>query len=520
MSYEDPNNGVPSGGDPQNETVDEILAGILNQDGSFNPEFGELLQKYLGEDASHVSSLRGIDLSDRADEPRYRQRVEYEDPSVRNPYDAAYARSMDRRIEEKMPEDVRYMYSEAAASAQRPEFTSNGGVRYPAMGVGASEERVVYDAEWEERAKQEAARLRRVREDRMLRGDSTYVRSFVTNGRPMRGAGRSPYIDPLSADEDFDDPYRNDRIRQEGRQSFFLEGPPAAKERNRAARQRNAEGPGGRTEYRKGYGGARRVDEDGFESFSEEEPEALPPRPEWLQPEEASPDGRRRRSAQRRGQKTQMTSTLREDYDRMSILREGEGGRPLRQAQTQPETLTQPPRLRKPHAEKAEESAKPEKPEKKQPVDPEELSQAEKKTQGLRSTVAEIVDKYDKRTEEEQAKREAHRQAREAFLNNLPPEIAAALKEENSVSALRESYDDFSGAHPSGDASQGDSLRAFAASHQEKEPEDAGGEETPSGEETPQDEPPREREPQDESPSDDAPQGKRPQDYSIYLDQI
>ena len=39
------------------------------------------------------------------------------------------------------------VYSAAASQAQRPEFTANGGVRYPSMGVGDSEERVVYDAE-------------------------------------------------------------------------------------------------------------------------------------------------------------------------------------------------------------------------------------------------------------------------------------------------------------------------------------------------------------------------------------
>ena len=152
------------------------------------------------------------------------------------------------------------------------------------MGVGASEERVVYDAEWEERAKQEAARLRRVREDRMLRGDSTYVRSFVANGRPMRTApGRSPYIDPLSADEDFDDPYRYEQRRQEDRQSFFQEGPPVTKARNRAARQYAADGAGGRTRRRAAYTGS--PEEDMFESFSDEYESEQTARAAWLQPD-------------------------------------------------------------------------------------------------------------------------------------------------------------------------------------------------------------------------------------------
>ena len=459
----------------QDETVDEILAEILNKDGSFNDEFGALLTKYLGEDAAHVKSLRGIDLSDRADEPRYRQRVEYEDPNVRSHYGPGPDRDYDRRIEQRMPEDVRYMYSEAAANAQRPEFTSSGSVRYPAMGIGASEERVVYDAEWEERARQEAARLQRVREDRMLRGDSTYVRSFVAGGRPMRTApGRSPYIDPLSADEDFDDPYRYEQRRQEDRQSFFQEGPPVAKARNRAGRQRTGSA-GGRTDLRKVYGDRFDSDEDVFESFSDEYESEQAAKAAWLQPDEENASGKKRRNERRRGQRPQITSTLRDDYDRMSVLREGDDGRPVRQAPARPETLTQPPRMRR-KPEDPPEEPKPQ--QASEPVPPEELEKTEKEPRGLRTTVAEIVDKYNKRSAEENAVLEAKRQEREQFLNGLPEEIAAALKEENGVAGLIEVYDDFSGAHPEDTSSGTDVLRDFAAAHSEKavspEPGDGG----------------------------------------------
>ena len=492
----------------QDESVDEILAEILNKDGSFNDEFGALLTKYLGDDAAHVASLRGIDLSDRADEPRFRQRIEYEDPNVRSPYGPGPDRDYDRRIEQRMPEDVRYMYSEAAANAQRPEFTSNGGVRYPAMGVGASEERVVYDAEWEERARQEAARLQRVREDRMLRGDSTYVRSFVANGRPMRTApGRSPYIDPLSADEDFDDPYRYEQRRQEDRQSFFQEGPPVTKARNRAGRQRTGSADG-RTDLRRVYGDRYTADEDVFESFSDEYESEKTAKAAWLQPDEDNGSGKKRRNERRRGQKTQMTSTLRDDYDRMSILRETGDGRPVRQAPARPETLTQPPRMRK-KAESPEEPAteKPRKPgNAEEPTPPEELARTEKETQGLRTTVAEIVDKYNKRSAEENAVLEAKRQEREAFLNGLPEEIAAALKEENGVAGLIEVYDDFSGAHPE-DAAGSDSLREFAAAHSAKAPAQ-GAEDADPGAEDPA------QAPDGAGPSED------PQDYSQFLDPL
>lgn len=467
MVNDDFRNGKAPDDRSREETVDEILSGILKKDGSFNDEFGALLTKYLGDDAAHVASLRGIDLSDRIDEPHYRQRVEYEEPGLRDPYGGP-DRTIDRRIEEKMPEDVRYMYSEAAANAQRPEFTSSGNVRYPAMGIGASEERVVYDAEWEERARQEAARLQRVREDRMLRGDSTYVRSFVANGRPMRGGAiRSPYIDPLSADEDFDNPYRYEQKKQEDRQSFFQEGPPVTKARNRAGRQRNTGSAGGRTEHRTAYGDS--PEEDMFDSFSDSYESEQAAKAAWLQPDDEYENGRKRRAERRRGQHPQMTSTLRDDYDRLSFLREGEGGRPYRQPPAEPETLTRPPRAyRKPEEEKPE-------PPKREPVAPEELTRTAKETEGLRTTVAEIVDKYNKRSEEEieararelqakLARQEAERIARENFLKSLPPELVAALEQENAEETRPGSYDDFSGAAPTASARR-NSLRAFTLTH-------------------------------------------------------
>ena len=515
MANDDVRPGNVPDGRSQDETVDDILAGILNGDGSFKEEFGELMDKYLGPDAAHVASLRGVDLSDRADEPRIRQRVEYEDPAARNPYERApYDRGIDRRIEERMPENVRYMYSEAAASAQRPEFTSSGNVRYPAMGVGAAEERVVYDAEWEERARQEAARLQRVREDRMLRGDSTYVRSFVANGRTMR-PGRSPFIDPLSADDDFDDPYRYDRNRPDDRKPFFQEGPPVTQARNRANRQRNTGNAGGRTNRRPMNGGYD-PDDETFDSFSDAYEREQAAKAAWLQPDDENTSGKKRKAGQRRSQKPQMTTTLRDDYDAMSALREGEGGRPVRQPPSEPETLTQPPRRRQPAEKPAEPPAEEKKPG--PSAAPEELAQAEQETQGLRSTVAEIVDKYNKRSEEEAqareaaikaelARQEAARQERERFLQSLPEEISAAVKEEDAAPA--EGYDDFSGATPEFDPIRTDSLREFAAAHAETQPEDGqDGQEPQEAEDGAQEAPPREDDPQDP-----------PQDYSVYLDQ-
>ncbi len=509
------NDGAGSGRGPadrfQDDSVDEILSGILNKDGSFNEEFDALLTKYLGEDAAHVASLRGVDLSSRVDEPRPRQHVEYEDPD--DPYGygpSRPGRDVDRRIADKMPEDVRYVYTEAASQAQRPEFTATGGVRYPAMGVGDSEERVVYDAEWEERAREEAARLQRVREDRMLRGDSTYVRSFVAGGRPMRG--RSPFIDPLSADDDFDDPYRGDARRQNGGNSFFQEGPPARQARNKAGRQRGS--AGGRTGSARtaprGAGGR----EDVFESFSDSYEMAERSRAAWMQPDDESSSGRRRRGDRRRDQLPRITSTLRDDYDSMSGLTEDYGSPPRREP---PPQLREEPELdprgerfaaafHRNHPEELPEEEEP------QPsrVDPRALEQAREQRQGLRSTVSEIVDKYDRRSEEEAQAREkalreemerqeAERTARENFLNSLSSEVATALDEENGEEEQPEEYDDLTGATGGRYVPGTDALKAFAAAHSGgNEGDGSGG--TPEGEDPP------------EEPA--AP------DYSIYLDPI
>ena len=523
MANDDVMPGNAPDGRSQVESVDDILTGILNGDGSYNEEFGELMDRYLGPEAANAAAPGGVDLSNRMDEPHVRQRVEYEDPAARSPYERfPYDRGIDRRIGERMPENVRYMYNEAAANAQRPEFTSSGDVRYPAMGVGAAEERVVYDAEWEERARQEAARLQRVRDDRMLRGDSTYVRSFVAGGRTMR-PGRSPYIDPLSADDDFDEPYRYDRNRQEDRKPFFQEGPPVTQARNRANRQHNTGSAGGRTNRRPMDGGYD-PDDETFESFSDAYEREQTARAAWLQPDEENASGKKRRSGQRRSQKPQMTTTLRDDYDAMSALREGEGGRPVRQPPAEPETLTQPPRARRQAAEKPPEPPAEEK--RPEPVAPKELARAERETQGLRSTVAEIVDKYNRRSEEEAqareeaikaelARQEAARQERERFLQSLPEEISAALKEEEDAAA--EGYDDFSGAQPEYDPMPTDTLREFAAAHAENAAKD--GED---GAEQPQDAPddsPEQEAPAEEAPTEATTGEEALQDFSVYLDQ-
>ena len=287
-----------------------------------------------------------------------------------------------------------------------------------------------------------------------------------------------------------------------------------------------------------------------FESFSDEYESEQTARAAWLQPDEESEAGRRRRNDRRRGQRSQITSTLRDDYDRMSVLREGEGGRPARYVPEE-ETLTQPPRARRvPEPEETPAETVPQ-------VDPEELSRTARETEGLRTTVAEIVDKYNKRSEEEIeaqeralrekiARQEAERIARENFLKNLPPELAEALKEENAEETAFGAYDDFSGVRPEYTAAPSDPLRAFAQAHaaaqaaedfaslddvpQEADPQAGDPVDEPAADEATADEPitddpAREEPPADEDGDSASPEGesgpaeeKPPVDYSSYLD--
>ena len=182
-----------------NESVDDILNDILGEDGGVNDEFTEMYAKYLGGDALNIADTLTLDLSDRSDEPQSASRVEYEDPDLK----PRPKPDLTKRITARMPAYAQEAYVAAERQAQRPEFTSGGEVRYPSMGVGESEERVVFDADWEERAKEEAAKREAIKRDNMLRGDSLYARSFVAGGRPMNGpvSVNPAYIDPLSDDD-------------------------------------------------------------------------------------------------------------------------------------------------------------------------------------------------------------------------------------------------------------------------------------------------------------------------------
>lgn len=407
------------------ESVDDILAGILNPDGSFNDEFNGLLRKYVGGDGGENPLTVTADISDRRDEAPV-IRADYEAPVTRveyeEPGDISFSarKATEERIEEKIPESVRAVYAEAAASVQRPEFTSTGDVRYPVMGTGESEERVIYDADWEESARIEAQRLQRVRQDRMLRGDSTYVRSYygdpaayarspyVVNPYVQSNAPASEYIDPLSRDADFENVSENSQYYSSSKKSFFPEGFSAAPRNNYAS--------GGKTER------ARSVRNDFAGSSAVRDTS-------WLQVEE-KPQKKRGLFGRKKASPVQREKapSVEEAIERLE--------REKQEANAPEERTAAPVRA----------SA----------FGGEEISAVEKETEGLRSTVAEIVDKYNKRSEEDERRRieeeaRLEEERREAELRERRRLEEIRQIKESMSSVLREaveaadSEDDFSG---------------------------------------------------------------------------
>ncbi|MCH5197979.1 MAG: class B sortase [Oscillospiraceae bacterium] len=227
--------------------VDDILNDILGSDGSYKEDFSEMLSKYHGGDLSNIlSDLPGAGMP-------HRDYAAEADAAI------AASRAIDRSISKKVSADVRATYDRETESAIRPEFTPDGSVRYPSYGVGESEQRVVYDADWEVQAKEEAARLEKLRRGNMLRGDSGYARSFQFSGAENRYAPKktsySGLIDPLSdefdpgtreiysAEAEKENPpqaYKKEEKEPDEKKPFFVEG--------FSARKKGTDAAGGKTE--------------------------------------------------------------------------------------------------------------------------------------------------------------------------------------------------------------------------------------------------------------------------------
>lgn len=378
------------------ESVDDILADILNPDGSFNDEFNGLFARYAGGSQAGGIAIN-VDISDRSGESRSRASVAdafTEDSAERAAVaggDISFAReaSVDARIAGKIPGGVRTVYEEASAEAQRPEFTSTGDVRYPTMGVGASEERVVYDADWEEKARLEAARLERVRQDRMLRGDSAYARTFVAGGMFMSQrnpyvdapSANSAYIDPLSRDDDFEAADETSMYYNSHKKPFFPEGFSAVP-RNSSV----AGGKTGTTRSSRPYQGKSGVGSliDPLSSDRVSSP------PGWLQVDE---DAGKKKRKKKKG----FVAGRKRVKEEEPIRGSADDGIVSENAYESTEDFEGAAR---PHVTAFSD---------------ESLSEVADETRGLRSTVAEIVDKYNKRNEEE-ARKKREEEARQEEL--------------------------------------------------------------------------------------------------------
>ncbi|MBQ9945110.1 MAG: hypothetical protein IJO68_01125 [Clostridia bacterium] len=403
------------------ESVDDILAGILNPDGTFNDEFNGLFARYVG-GGQPAAVVPDADLSDRTDEEPPKERLAYDSGELsRNAEKTA-----DERIAGKMSPEVRDIYEEASSDAQRPEFTASGDVRYPTMGVGEAEQRVVFDADWEERAKKEAARRERVRQDRMLRGDSTYARTFVAGGMymPQRNPyvdapGANPlYIDPLSGDEDFETADETSAYYNSHKKPFFPEGFSAAPKSSSAAGGKTTNSGSGRG-YSSRDKGSRMA--DGASA-------------DWLRVEDKADKKKKKRGLSRRKKVKDISDNKSDDSA----------------AEFTPDSASLVPSA----------GEVPQRP-RVSPFAGEDINDVADETKGLRSTVAEIVDKYNKRSEEEarrqqeekerleelrreQELRERRRQEELRLLKKeMSPELCEAIDSEEDSPSFDE-YDDFS----------------------------------------------------------------------------
>ena len=130
--------------------VDDILSEIIGGDGSYSPGYHRMFSKYDARSAA--STTEEATGRDGGAFPRRDYGAEA---------DAAIAagKKVEESISRKIAPSVRGAVARESQDTPRPEFTVDGSVRYPTRGVGESGERVVYDADWEEEAREEAARI-------------------------------------------------------------------------------------------------------------------------------------------------------------------------------------------------------------------------------------------------------------------------------------------------------------------------------------------------------------------------
>ena len=165
--------------------VDDIVDGIIDQGGAYSTEYDNMYTRYV-EDDSADGPLYG--------EARPAGSFPHRDYSAEADEAMSGERATDSRISRKMAPSIRETYDREVADSQRPEFGMDGSVRYPSYGVGESGERVVFDADWENQAKEEANRFDSFMRGGPLRADPSLARQFQFTGAaaPPRSRGSMP----------------------------------------------------------------------------------------------------------------------------------------------------------------------------------------------------------------------------------------------------------------------------------------------------------------------------------------
>ena len=148
--------------------VDDILEEIMHGVGGYSADFSDMYSKYNEHGDGEQEDPYNGKLPVHAF-PRRNYSAEAEEAM-------AAEKAADDRITRKMAPSVRDVFVRETQEAVRPEFSPDGRVNYPSFGVGESEERVVFDADWENQAKEEAARIDQFRRGVSMRPEPGYPR--------------------------------------------------------------------------------------------------------------------------------------------------------------------------------------------------------------------------------------------------------------------------------------------------------------------------------------------------------
>lgn len=168
------------------DDADEVLGEIMGKGGSYNESFHSMMYKYLGADPSPASP-------EDLDTGRiFRRHVDEELEAYISADGKRTAPDpeADARIRKKLASSVREVYSiEPSSPAVRPTFTAEGAVVYPTD--ASAGERVVYDADWEKQAKQEAGRIDELRRSGVTSGGRSLGDTFRFVGKDGASDGKT-----------------------------------------------------------------------------------------------------------------------------------------------------------------------------------------------------------------------------------------------------------------------------------------------------------------------------------------